>query len=452
MTVQPQPANVVAPSPKLAPGPRGTLRNLWEGLGAAKDVLGYTTRLARDYGDLVRIRIGPFQAFQVTNPSHAQQLLGRHSNSLSKPSRLQRVFRPWLGQGLLFSEGKRWLRQRKWMESCLKQLTPDSIVAPTIQCMSDETRRRVGETWDVVDLCERVAFMGLLRTLFGDVSQELSEQAYLDAMTLQSDGVRRMKGLVLPRWAPSPRNLRFRSALHRFRAFIDQQLQRCRRTPGDNLASHMIHAAAEHDISDEDLFSGATNMLFGGKAGVASLTWTAYALSRHPEIQQRVVDELDDITGGVPTVAHASSLPYLQATMKESFRLYPPVPMVTRQPREEIQLDEFRIPARSFVYIGIVLIHRDERWFPSPTEFRPERFLDGDGPPQGAYLPFGLGPHVCVGRGLASLQIPMAVAAMLSHCRLGWPEGAEPPKFEIDERLHPAGPLHLKVMPRDPAP
>lgn len=455
-----EPSSISAPWP---PGPRGWWRTVAGGWSALHDTLGHTTRLAAEHGDLVRLRAWPFEAYQVGGPQLIQELLVHHAEQLQKPARLRRVFHPWLGEGLLFSEGATWRRQRRLVEAALRSLDPECYVADAVVRVRDEARRRLGEIVDFTEFCERVAFHGLLRSLFSDVTDEEAEEAYEDATRLQLDGVLRMTRPLPPRWAPTPGNRRFHRALRRFREFIRRHLERRQRdadggasesgaVEGD-LVDRLIALRQDgYEVSDDELFHVVTNLLFGGKAGVASLTWLAHALSEAPETQRRVHQELDAaLAGALPRAVDLPRLPYLQMATKESFRLYPPVPMVTREPLRDIRLGEHRVRRGAFVYAAIIVMQRDPRWFPDPLRFEPERFAPGRHLPAGAYVPFGVGPHACVGRSIALAQVPCVMGALLSTCRLERPAGEPQPTLRIDERLHPAGPLRLRLAARDDA-
>jgi cytochrome P450 len=167
----------------------------------------------------------------------------------------------------------------------------------------------------------------------------------------------------------------------------------------------------------------------GHETSATALTWWSGLMAQHPEAQQRAVDELEAaLAGRVPTPDDLAALPWLGATLKEAMRLFPPVAgLLTRRLTREVVVAGVRLPARTLVRITPWVLHRDPRWWPdSPEAFKPERFLPGAAQdiPRGAYIPFGLGPRVCLGQHFATLEMTL-IAAMLLQ------------RFE----LHPAGPL-----------
>lgn len=132
-------------------------------------------------------------------------------------------------------------------------------------------------------------------------------------------------------------------------------------------------------------------------------------------------------------------------------RLYPPVAgILTRRVTREITVGGVRLPARTLVRVTPWLLHRDPRWWPdAPLAFKPERFLP-DAPheiPRGAYIPFGLGPRVCLGQHFAVLEMTLIAALMLQRFELS-PVGSKPPKPRMAVTLRPDGGLRLKLKAR----
>lgn len=133
----------------------------------------------------------------------------------------------------------------------------------------------------------------------------------------------------------------------------------------------------------------------GHDTTTAGLAWTIFLLGLHPEIQDKVHNELDSIFLGSDrkvTLKDMGDMKYLERVIKESMRLYPPVPIIGRVLSEDIQLDEYRIPQGCMIKIDLFNLHRDNRFFADPERFDPERFL----PEQiirhpYAYIPFSAG-------------------------------------------------------------
>ncbi|MEU5959389.1 cytochrome P450 [Streptomyces sp. NPDC047525] len=152
--------------------------------------------------------------------------------------------------------------------------------------------------------------------------------------------------------------------------------------------------------------------------GVA-VSWTLHLLGRHPEIAERVADELDRVLGDRPAPGYADlrELTLLDMTLKESMRLYPPGPYGARETTEELVLGDYQIPAGATVFYPFWAVHMNPDYWPEPEKFMPERFTPDEVAkrPRLAYIPFGLGPRSCEGAALAMIEAELVLAVLLKR-------------------------------------
>ena len=170
-----------------------------------------------------------------------------------------------------------------------------------------------------------------------------------------------------------------------------------------------------------------TLFLAGHETTALALGWTWYLLSENPQAETKLHEELDAVLGGNPaTVADLERLPYLQAVVRESLRLYPPAYMMARANITPVTVGEYEIPAGATILSSQWVTHRDARYFEEPEEFRPERWLDGleERLAGGTYYPFGDGPRRCIGQGFALLEVALAIAAIAQKFRFRLLPGA----------------------------
>ena len=178
-------------------------------------------------------------------------------------------------------------------------------------------------------------------------------------------------------------------------------------------------------------------------------------MASHPEVAARAQREVDEqLAGRDPDAATASALPYLQATLKEAMRLYPPVAgVMTRRVVRPFELAGRTLQARTLLRITPWVIQRDARWFPEPGRFRPERFLDETAAvPRSAWMPFGVGPRVCIGQHFAMLEMTLVAALLLQRCTLQCVPGEPDPRPRMYVTLRPDRPLQLRLRRRVTAP
>ena len=169
-----------------------------------------------------------------------------------------------------------------------------------------------------------------------------------------------------------------------------------------DVLSKLIAAAPEQ--SDEELRDHLITLLLAGHETTAStLAWTFHDLARRPHLQRRVQQAADD---------HDED--YLEAVVKESMRLRPVIGQVARRLAQPVRVAGYDLPAGIIVFPSIMLVQRTPSVFPSPDEFRPERFLESS-PPPATWIPFGGGIRRCLGAALAMVEAQAVLPAVLQR-------------------------------------
>ncbi|MEU6993133.1 cytochrome P450 [Streptomyces sp. NPDC046465] len=154
--------------------------------------------------------------------------------------------------------------------------------------------------------------------------------------------------------------------------------------------------------------------------GVA-VSWTLHLLGRHPEVAERVTEELDRVLGerAVPDYADLRRLTYLEMVLKESMRLRPPGPYGARETTEPLVVGAYEVPAGTTVFYPFWAVHMNPAYWPEPERFLPERFTPDAVAerPRLAHIPFGIGPRSCEGAQLAMVEAELALAVLLKRFR-----------------------------------
>jgi cytochrome P450 len=201
-------------------------------------------------------------------------------------------------------------------------------------------------------------------------------------------------------------------------------------------------------MTEEQLIDNLlTFYLAGHETTAKALTWTLYLLARSPAWAGVLKDEIARVTGGADVAAeHIDKLGLTQQVIKESMRIYPPVPMMSRQAVADTALGGHAITAGTSVVLPIYALHRHAARWPNPHLFDPERFA----PEQEAkmsryqYMPFGAGPRICIGMAFAMIEATAMLASMLQCARFATIAGHEPePVARVT--LAPRGGMPLRV-------
>ena len=215
----------------------------------------------------------------------------------------------------------------------------------------------------------------------------------------------------------------------------------------------LLHARDEDGgrMSDEQLRDELMTIVMAGHETTAiALSWTFYLLGKHPEVESKLLAELGEVLGSqAPTVNDLPQLPYTDAVLKESMRLYPPAWAVGREALEDCELGDFQVPAKTQLFISQWVVHRDPRFFENPEAFIPERWLDGStgGIPKFAYFPFGGGPRLCIGQPFAKMEAALILATVAQRFKLD-PVPGPPPTPQPSITLRPKSGIRVTLEKR----
>jgi cytochrome P450 len=403
------------------PGPPGDL--LLGNLRAfAGDVLGFFTRCAREYGPVVRLRLGPREAWLLTDPEDIEFVLVQKHKDFIKHSFFWRHVTAVFGSGLLTNEGEDWLRQRRLIQPAFHK----DRIAEYGETMISVTQR-VLESWQPNEHRDLHAEMMSLtmqivaKVLFdAEVKSDVASisSAFDDA--LNEIAARFRRPFRVPDWVPTPGNLRYRRAVHRLDALVHRFIRehRERSARGTDLLSMLMATRTENGdpMPDRQIRDEAVTLLLAGHETTALvLSWTWALLARHPAASDRLRAELAGVLGAsAPRIADAPKLAYGEATITESMRLYPPAYALGRESLRDCRIHGFDAPAGTTFFIVPWVMHRDPRWFEEPDAFRPERWLDGlEGRlPRYVFMPFGGGPRLCIGNRFAMLEAVLLLAML----------------------------------------
>jgi cytochrome P450 len=226
---------------------------------------------------------------------------------------------------------------------------------------------------------------------------------------------------------PLPGVRKFQNALETLDNIIYNLIEerRGRGGEGDDLLSMLLSAQDEEGgegLTDTQVRDEAMTLFLAGQESTSnSLVWTWYLISRHPDIEKRLHDELNSqLRGRLPDVEDLIKLPYTRKVFSESLRLYPPAWTVVRRAIEDYQADGYVVPGGADIYMSQYVVHHDPRFFPDPFRFDPERWNEDrcSSLPQFAYFPFGGGPRRCIGESFAWMEGMMLIATIASKWKM----------------------------------
>jgi len=410
---------------KFPPGPYGGLKG-WSFRALQESPIEMFSKLARDYGDIVGIRVANFRNIFVNHPDLIEEVLVTHARKYFK-GRILRANRHVFGEGLLTSEGDTWLRQRRLAQPAFHRARVASYAAIMV-----EYTQRLLENWRDGEQCDahqrmmQLTLQIVAKTLFdADVARDTKDVGKSLELLLEL-GANFRRTLFVPHWVPIPANLRIKREI----AFIESILYRIiseRRASGrdtGDLLSMLLHAQDDDGsrMTDKQLRDETITLFLAGHETTAStLSWTWWLLGQNPNVEAKLHGELDTILGGrPPSFDDLAKLPYTGNVVTESLRLYPAAWGLARIAVEDHEIAGYPVRKGMGVAMAQWVVHRDPRWYNKPEEFLPERW-EGDflkTLPRFAYFPFGGGPRQCIGNSFAQMEAVLILATVAQKFRL----------------------------------
>jgi len=385
-------------------------------LDAGRDRLGFLMRVSRECGDIGQFRVGPRRIVMLNSPHYVQAVLVDNDYAFFEKSPVLRQYlRPVFGNGLLSIDSQFHKQRRKLLAPSFQP----RCIAAYAEVMADyaEQLQQIWmeeQTVNVADEMMRLTFRVVGKTLFdADLLNEAHEVGEALLTILRYNNAELNSFFHLPHHWPTPRNRRFQKALARLDAIIYRLIEERRtiRRERTDLLSLLLQARDEEGggaLSDQEVRDEAITLFLAGYETTANaLTWTWYLLTQHPEIYMRLRAEVDRVLAGrTPTAADLPQLPYTLQVFKEAMRLYPPVHSISRQVVRPFDLEGYHLPRGVIVAVSFYVLHRRPDYFPDPGRFDPERFAPQaeKNLPRYAYLPFSIGPRLCIGNHFAMME------------------------------------------------
>ncbi|XP_053324998.1 cytochrome P450 4B1-like [Spea bombifrons] len=398
-----------------------------------------------------------FASLIICHPDYAKTILSRQD---PKDDFAYYFITPWIGKGLLVLSGQKWFQHRRL-------LTPGfhyDVLKPYVRLMSDCTKVML-DKWDrlvsdqkPVELFHHVSLMTLdtiMKCAFSYQSncQHNSENAYIKA-------VYELSYLVDHRFRCfpyhndlifyfSPHGFRFRRALkvaHQHTDEVikrrkeslkhDKELEKIKQKRHLDFLDILLCARDEHGqgLSDEDLRAEVDTFMFEGHDTTASgISWILYCMAKYPEHQKKCREEIHEVMGDRDTVEweDLGKLTYTTYCIKESLRLYPPVPGVARKLSQPITFCDGRsLPKGAIVLLSIYCMNRSSSIWKNPEVFDPLRFSPENSSERHshAFLPFSAGSRNCIGQNFAMNEMKVAAALTLKRFQLTPDPANEPLK------------------------
>jgi cytochrome P450 len=427
---------------KFAPGPK----NFWQIIKTVykrqTDPMKFYHDTFSQYGDIAYIRIGK-QGFLMLNDAEAiEQVLQTDAKIYTKSTAYER-FKLIFGKGLLVSEGDLWKRQRRLMAGAFTTRSIEKIHPLIVE----ETKSMMAK-WEEsseIDLAEEMNHITLqiiTKSMLGQLEESETKvvrsavqemlkylqtnrhlwlQLILNILPIKDKLAMAIK---IETSLPLKSTKRFFKSIEAVDELVHRMIEKRRK---QNLQENLIDMLIKMTDDDQSVMTNqqlrdeVVNILIAGHETTSNaLSWTFHQLLKYPEVLKKVEEEITQfVKGETPTYAELAQLPYTQAMFLESMRLYPPFWRISRRATEKTIIKGYDVPAGTNVIASIFTVQRSGKYWKDPTEFRPERFMEGaEEHHRFAFIPFGGGPRICIGANMAMTEAITILASCLKNFSL----------------------------------
>uniref|UniRef100_A0A0D6R745 Cytochrome P450 n=1 Tax=Araucaria cunninghamii TaxID=56994 RepID=A0A0D6R745_ARACU len=394
----------------------------------------YFVQWKKAYGKSFVYWLGSEAVLYVQQPELLQEIASSGSLNWGRPAFLKNDRYPLFGNGLIMAEDQDWLHQRRIVGQALTAEKVKGLFATVMEAslpVVNKWSRRVmeggqsGVEIEVDGDLENITTHVISKLLFGS-SYEKGFVILAKLRALQQALFKSIRLVGVP-------GSRFISRVGNRKAWklgkevnvlimeiINARLESNTTGLGDDLLGLLLKEVRHgKGLTMQDVVDECKTLLLAGQETTKlSLTWTLMLLALNPHWQQRVREEVKEITRGAdPDVDMLSKMKIMTMVLNESMRLYPPVAYTVRQAKQDLHVGNLKIPKGMSVFINIVGMHEDpDTWARDDVyEFKPERFSNGESSKRNSgFMPFGFGGRVCIGEKMARMEQRAILSMIIS--------------------------------------
>jgi cytochrome P450 len=427
------PTFVVPPSPVVHPKDLPALRML---LGSIRDSLSIWPDHAFD-DTFNRNTVFGIESALVNDPQGVRYMMTTNAANYVRPATLPRLLRPLIGHGVFLAEGAEWRRQRRMLSPPFTPNRVNILLPHFIAAADDLVHQLEGQpSADLSDAYQMAALNAVLRALFSMPDQDERDRlGNLVRRYITGPG----RPQIFDGFAKSETSFGFalggrRAFQKRWFAAVDAIVTARRNAPRDvggkdagnkdllDLLIAVRDPETGEPLTADEIRDQCATMIFAGYETTARLLfWASYLLTLDHGEQARLRAEVAAFPPErIKTLDDLNQWPRLRLVLLETLRLYPPVPLLVREPIEDDVIMGESVRRGVQVYVAPWVLHRHRRHWQHPTAFIPDRFAGQSSPwtSGSAYLPFGAGPRICIGAVFALAEAQIMLATMIQRYTL----------------------------------
>lgn len=367
----------------------------------------------------------------INDPEALRRILVTDAENFPKEENQLAILRPLLGNGLLTAEGDTWRRNRR-LAAPIFQHSSVRDFAPLFVRAAERSARRALERQGVYRIDQEMTKLTLEiigeAVLSANLDDSIDDISHTVTAVLDKFPAMFLASAYLP---STLRNKFIESIVQPGRRKLDlfarAIIEEAKEEGGETTLMHRLMSASQHEEGhamslDEVRDEVATFLLAGHETTATTLSWAWYLLTLYPEWQDRLYEEVRNVTGGRRlTVDDVPSLPLTRAVIDETLRLYPVVPNLLRRAAKSAEVAPgIKVREGDTVLMSPWVLHRHKRYWRDPERFDPMRFTgeEAAGRPRQLYMPFGGGPRICIGMSFAIMEAILILGTYMQRARV----------------------------------
>jgi cytochrome P450 len=393
------------------------------------------------YREPLIIAPGPPRMAFITGPDLVKTLLFDRPVEFPKGALQVNVLRPIFGNAMISQEGHDW----RWQRGAAAPLFRHDELVHFGSAMSAAAETTVARWRRAAPSSVHAVQKDMMRAAFSVITNTMLAGGAGDMFDAIEKGHADYYAGInwwiiytlfgLPHWLPRPGGRAMRAHEQRLRDAVSELVRIRRETAGaeHDLLARMLRATdpeTGRNMSGELVVDNIVSFLMAGYDTTAlALAWTLYLVSQSPDWETRMLDEIHEVVGSGPVTSdHVEKLKTVQQVLNESLRLFPTAPVIIRDFNEDVTLNGTRIPRGTIGIIPIYAIHRHSKYWNDPHQFNPGRFAREDRSKlmRFQFMPFGVGPRICIGAAFAMLELTIMLATFVRAARFEIEPGFDP--------------------------
>lgn len=395
-----------------------------------KNPIPFHKKYFDQFGDTFSLQIGRTKHVILSRDNEvAEYILQKNQKNYQKSELQTKFISKYLGKGLLTANGDFWLKQRRLIQPAFHKQKMNQLVQNMEQTIASELQNLPEDkSVALFPIMNQLAFNVVAKSLFHiSASEEKLNRLKVIIYEVQEFLIKEIRLPYKAFWFKISGQIKKHQELALesdaiIKEIVEEHIKSG--TKQNDLLDMLLETRYEETgegMSTQQLIDEIKILFIAGhETSANAMTFTLHLLGNHPEIQQKVFEELLEIESQThDVVEQLQKMTYTQAVINESMRLYPPAWITDRENIEDDELLGYKIKDKTLIGVSFYELHRNPKYWENPTAFNPERFLGEQKKKSYQYFyPFGAGPRMCIGLGFAIYEMSLTLAYIVKEYKI----------------------------------